>query len=150
MTTGQVVSALKAMGFYTVLEAALGADMVAYFEAQELMEKGFLTSSCCLTFEELQVMIDAYDIDLKAMEDDVLNNASYFGRIFARSGGLTDAVAETFKEMGVTPDQFEPRPPAAAWRSASWHCSRRRRASCRRTSSKAWPVSRAASAAPAA
>ena len=175
VTTGQVVSALKAMGFYTVLEAALGADMVAYFEAQELMEKGFLTSSCCpafvtyihkffpkmvehishnlspmammgkvikkahpeckivfigpcvakkgeakldtvkpyidavLTFEELQAMIDAYDIDLKAMEDDVLNNASYFGRIFARSGGLTDAVAEAFKEMGVTPDQFEPK-----------------------------------------
>ncbi len=175
VTTGQVVSALKAMGFYTVLEAALGADMVAYFEAQELMEKGFLTSSCCpafvtyihkfypkmvehishnlspmammgkvikkahpeckivfigpcvakkgeakldtvkpyidavLTFEELQAMIDAYDIDLQAMEDDVLNNASYFGRIFARSGGLTDAVAEAFKEMGVTPDQFEPK-----------------------------------------
>ena len=175
VTTGQVVSALKAMGFYTVLEAALGADMVAYFEAQELMEKGFLTSSCCpafvtyihkfypkmvehishnlspmammgkvikkahpeckivfigpcvakkgeakldtvkpyidavLTFEELQAMIDAYDIDLKAMEDDVLNNASYFGRIFARSGGLTDAVAEAFKEMGVTPEQFEPK-----------------------------------------
>ena len=175
VTTGQVVSALKAMGFYTVLEAALGADMVAYFEAQELMEKGFLTSSCCpafvtyihkfypkmvehishnlspmammgkvikkahpeckivfigpcvakkgeakldtvkpyidavLTFEELQAMIDAYDIDLKAMEDDVLNNASYFGRIFARSGGLTDAVAEAFKEMGVPPEQFEPK-----------------------------------------
>ena len=175
VTTGQVVSALKAMGFYTVLEAALGADMVAYFEAQELMEKGFLTSSCCpafvtyihkfypkmvehishnlspmammgkvikkahpeckivfigpcvakkgeakldtvkpyidavLTFEELQAMIDAYDIDLQAMEDDVLNNASYFGRIFARSGGLTDAVAEAFKEMGVTPEQFEPK-----------------------------------------
>lgn len=175
VTTGQVVSALKAMGFYTVLEAALGADMVAYFEAQELMEKGFLTSSCCpafvtyihkfypkmvehishnlspmammgkvikkahpeckivfigpcvakkgeakldtvkpyidavLTFEELQAMIDAYDIDLKAMEDDVLNNASYFGRIFARSGGLTDAVTEAFKEMGVTPEQFEPK-----------------------------------------
>ena len=175
VTTGQVVSALKAMGFYTVLEAALGADMVAYFEAQELMEKGFLTSSCCpafvtyihkfypkmvehishnlspmammgkvikkahpeckivfigpcvakkgeakldtvkpyidavLTFEELQAMIDAYDIDLQAMEDDVLNNASYFGRIFARSGGLTDAVAEAFKEMGVPPEQFEPK-----------------------------------------
>ena len=175
VTTGQVVSALKAMGFYTVLEAALGADMVAYFEAQELMEKGFLTSSCCpafvtyihkfypkmvehishnlspmammgkvikkahpeckivfigpcvakkgeakldtvkpyidavLTFEELQAMIDAYDIDLKTMEDDVLNNASYFGRIFARSGGLTDAVAEAFKEMGVPPEQFEPK-----------------------------------------
>ena len=52
-------------------------------------------------------MIDAYDIDLTAMEDDVLNNASYFGRIFARSGGLKDAVEEALKEQGVTEDRFK-------------------------------------------
>ena len=47
---GQVVSGLKALGFYNVVEAALGADMVANKEAQELYEKGFLTSSCCPAF----------------------------------------------------------------------------------------------------
>ena len=47
---GQVISGLKKLGFYTVVEAALGADMVAYAEASELAEKGFLTSSCCPAF----------------------------------------------------------------------------------------------------
>lgn len=47
---GQVISAIKALGFYKVVEAALGADMVAYAEAAELAEKGFLTSSCCPAF----------------------------------------------------------------------------------------------------
>ena len=41
----QVVTAIKMLGFHSVVEAALGADMVAYKEAQELAEKGFLTSS---------------------------------------------------------------------------------------------------------
>lgn len=47
---GQVISGIKALGFHTVVEAALGADMVAYAEAHELAEKGFLTSSCCPAF----------------------------------------------------------------------------------------------------
>ena len=163
--TGQIAAALKQMGFHAVLEAALGADMVAYMEAKELEEKGFLTSSCCpafvnyieknfpkmvehishnlspmaqmgkviktahpeakivfigpcvakkaerkrekvapwvdcvLTFEELQAMIDALEIDLAAMPDDDPNNASYYGRIFARSGGLSDAVGKALQEQ---------------------------------------------------
>ncbi len=40
----------KKLGFAQVLEVALGADMVATKEAQELVEKGFLTSSCCPAF----------------------------------------------------------------------------------------------------
>ncbi|MGN0518305.1 MAG: 4Fe-4S dicluster domain-containing protein [Acutalibacteraceae bacterium] len=164
---GQVVTGLKALGFHTVIEAALGADMVAEKESQELAEKGFLTSSCCpafvryiksafpnmekyishnlspmatlakyikdttanakvvfigpctakkaeaqldtvkpyvdavLTFEELQALFDSKDIDITALEEDVLDNASYFGRIFARSGGLSDAVAEGLKEQNI-------------------------------------------------
>lgn len=164
---GQVVTGLKALGFHTVIEAALGADMVSQKESQELAEKGFLTSSCCpafvryiksafpnmekyishnlspmamlakyikdttenakvvfigpctakkaeaqldtvkpyvdavLTFEELQALFDSKDIDITSLEEDVLDNASYFGRIFARSGGLTDAVAEGLKEQNI-------------------------------------------------
>lgn len=41
---------MKQLGFYEVVEAALGADLVAYAEAAELAEKGFLTSSCCPAF----------------------------------------------------------------------------------------------------
>ena len=47
---GQVISGLKKLGFHTVIEAALGADMVAMAESKELVEKGFLTSSCCPSF----------------------------------------------------------------------------------------------------
>ena len=47
---GQVITGIKRLGFYNVVEAALGADLVAYKEAAELREKGFLTSSCCPAF----------------------------------------------------------------------------------------------------
>ena len=165
---GQVITGLKELGFHTVVEAALGADMVAYKESAELAEKGFLTSSCCpafvsyiekafpdmlplvshnlspmaeiakyikehdapckvvfigpctakkaevqkenvkpyvdaaITFEELQALFDSKDIDITALNQDVLDNASYFGRIFARSGGLSDAVAQGLKEQNIT------------------------------------------------
>lgn len=164
---GQVVKGLKELGFHTVIEAALGADMVALKEAKELAEEGFLTSSCCpafvryiktqfpdiaehishnyspmaelakyikeheknakvvfigpctakkaeaqlesvkpwvdavLTFEELQALYDSRDIDIMTLDEDVLDNASYFGRIFARSGGLSDAVAQAMKEQNI-------------------------------------------------
>ncbi len=167
---GQVIAGIKALGFHTVVEAALGADMVADAESRELVEKGFLTSSCCpafvdfieknfpdmkehishnlspmariakfikdttpnakvvfigpctakkaeaqkervkpyvdavLTFEELQALLDSRDIDITTLHEDVLDNASYFGRIFARSGGLSDAVAQALKEQGLDKD----------------------------------------------
>ncbi len=170
---GQVIAGLKALGFYTAIEAALGADMVAQAESKELADKGFLTSSCCpafvsyveknfselvpfishnlspmatiakfikekeplskivfigpctakkaevqktgirqyvdeaMTFEELQALFDSRDIDITTLPEDVLDNASYFGRIFARSGGLSDAVAEGLKEQEL---DFELKP----------------------------------------
>lgn len=164
---GQVITGLKELGFYTVIEAALGADMVAYSESQELAEKGKLTSSCCpafvtyikqnfptlipyishnlspmatlakylkdttedakvvfigpctskkaeaqldsvkpyvdvvITFEELQALFDSRDIDIMTLEEGVLDNASYYGRIFARCGGLSDAVTQALKEQDI-------------------------------------------------
>ena len=53
-----------------------------------------------LTFEELQALFDSKDIDITTLPEDVLDNASYFGRIFARCGGLADAVQEGLKELG--------------------------------------------------
>lgn len=165
---GQVITGIKTLGFHSVVEAALGADMVAYAESGELAEKGFLTSSCCpafvsyvkgqfpelaenishnlspaatiskyiketdpdskivfigpctakkmeyqkeevrpyidcvITFEELQALFDSRDLEIMNMEEGVLDNASYYGRIFARCGGLSDAVAEGLKERGIT------------------------------------------------
>ena len=54
---------------------------------------------CTLTFEELQALFDSRNIDLTTLEEGVLDNASYYGRIFARSGGLSDAVVEALKEQ---------------------------------------------------
>jgi iron only hydrogenase large subunit-like protein len=58
-----------------------------------------------LTFEELQALYDSKDIDITTLSESVLDNASYFGRIFARCGGLADAVAQGLKEQGL--DNFE-------------------------------------------
>ena len=171
---GQVTAGIKQLGFFSVVEAALGADMVAMSEARELAEKGFLTSSCCpafvkyvetqfpalkenisgnlspmatiakyikstdstakivfigpctakkaefqkkevrpyidavITFEELQALFDSKEIDLASLGEEVLDNASYFGRIFARSGGLADAVRQGIKENGITDFEYKP------------------------------------------
>lgn len=45
-----------------------------------------------LTFEELAAMISSQDIDLKELDISPLNNASYYGRKFAATGGLTGAI----------------------------------------------------------
>ena len=165
---GQVV------GFENVVEAALGADMVAEAESRELAEKKFLTSSCCpafvsyvekafpellpyvstnlspmamvskflkekdptakvvfvgpctakkgeiqkesvkpyvdavITFEELQALFDSRNIEITELPEGVLDHASYFGRIFARCGGLADAVNEGLKEQSITDFELKP------------------------------------------
>ncbi len=47
---GQVITGLKRLGFQGVAEVALGADMTAEHEAEELLEKQMLASSCCPAF----------------------------------------------------------------------------------------------------
>lgn len=166
-TYGQVVTGLKKLGFAGVAEVALGADMVADHESEELAEKGMLCSSCCpgfvgyikkkhpdlehlisrtpspmvmiglhlkekdpdakvvfigpcvakkkefqlgrtmnaidcvLTYEELFAMFQSRDIVLTELEDSALDEASPFGRNFARSGGVAQAVAQAMKEKGL-------------------------------------------------
>lgn len=46
----QVVTAIKKLGFHHVVEAALGADITLYREAQEWNEKKLMTTSCCPSF----------------------------------------------------------------------------------------------------
>lgn len=164
-TLGQVITGIKELGFHSVVEVALGADMVAHEEALELTKKKFLMSSCCsafvqyienqfpdllkhvsenlspmarigqyikssdpeakvvfvgpctakkqeqrkdkvrkyvdavITFEELSALFEAKDIDLTKLSEGHLDNASYFGRIFARTGGLSEAVNEALQEQ---------------------------------------------------
>lgn len=158
----QIIEAIKKVGFHEAVEAAIGADIIAYHESklleEELKHKKFVTSSCCpafvayiktkypeltdnispavspmiatarlikyndpnskvvfvgpctakkdearkeeykndvdfvISFEELQALLDANEIDIEKCEGKPLNNASYYGRIFARSGGVTEAI----------------------------------------------------------
>ncbi|HIY05335.1 MAG TPA: 4Fe-4S dicluster domain-containing protein [Candidatus Anaerotignum merdipullorum] len=169
--TGQVYSAIMQLGFYDVVEAAVGADMVSAFEAKEFAEtvgeKGWKTSSCCpafvdyveknypqfkdhistavspmiaaaraikakdpkarivfigpctakkveikqeslkgavevvLTFEELQAIFDAREIDLLSLEERDGGFASSFGRNFARTGGVAESVKRTVEVSGL-------------------------------------------------
>lgn len=161
----QVITGCKELGFTNVVEAALGADIVALNEAKDLAEEGFATSSCCpafvryiktdfptlvdkisnnlspmatiakyikmhnqtaktvfvgpcvakkmemqdpdvapyvdcvITFEELAVLFEARNINLETLPESTLDEASYFGRIFARSGGLSEAVKQAILEL---------------------------------------------------
>ena len=61
-----------------------------------------------ITFEELQALFDSRDINITSLEEGLLDNASYYGRIFARSGGLTDAVRQGLKEQGLEDAEFKP------------------------------------------
>lgn len=169
-----IVTAIKKLGFYEVVEAAIGADVVANYEArlleQELKHKEFITSSCCpsfvlyiklkypelvdnistsvspmiatarliretdenakiifigpcvakkaeisydnlkgdiqysMSFEELLAFLDAYEIDPLECEGSPLDNASYFGRIFAHSGGVTQAIINSIDEQNLDVD----------------------------------------------
>ncbi len=60
-----------------------------------------------LTFEELQALLDSRDIDITQLAEDELNDASFYGRIFAHSGGLTGAAARALEEQGI---DFEVKP----------------------------------------
>ena len=61
-----------------------------------------------LTFEELQAVLDSREIDITTLEEESLENASYFGRIFAHTGGLSSAVKQGMKEQGA--EDFELKP----------------------------------------
>ena len=57
VSMGQMITAIKHLGFFEVVEAAVGADMVALHEAKEFAEtveeKGWKTTSCCPAFVTL-------------------------------------------------------------------------------------------------
>ncbi|MDD4848591.1 MAG: [Fe-Fe] hydrogenase large subunit C-terminal domain-containing protein, partial [Bacteroidales bacterium] len=65
------------------------------------LEKAEGAIDSVMSFEELQAFVDARDIDTTQCEDTILDNASFYGRIFAKSGGVARGVADVAAEMGV-------------------------------------------------
>ena len=76
---------------------------VQKFEFKSDKAKDFI--DCVISFEELQAFLDARNIDVSTLPDTALDNASYYGRIFARSGGIVEGVTDLAKERG-----FEAKP----------------------------------------
>lgn len=54
-----------------------------------------------LTFEELIALFEGFGIDIFESEDEVVNDASLFGRGFAAAGGLTSAIERYIKEKEI-------------------------------------------------
>ncbi len=54
-----------------------------------------------MTFEEMVAVLDAAKIDMKEQQDVEVDDATLFGRKFARSGGVLEAVVEAVKEIGA-------------------------------------------------
>ncbi|MBE5813221.1 MAG: 4Fe-4S dicluster domain-containing protein [Clostridiales bacterium] len=160
VTPEQVVTGIMKLGFHQVVEAALGADITLYHEAEEFKEKGILTTSCCpsfvmfveknfpelvqyisnspspmittaklikesdptakvvfigpcsskkaeykleknegvvdsvISFEELQAFFAARNIEVENLEETNLDDASFYGRIFAKSGGIKEGLID--------------------------------------------------------
>ena len=59
---------------------------------------------CVLTYEELFALFASKGIKLTELEESVLDEATGFGRGFARSGGVTQAVEQTIREQGLECD----------------------------------------------
>lgn len=61
-----------------------------------------------ITFTELQALFDSRDIEITELPEEDIKGASYFGRIFAKSGGLTESVAQGLKEHGAFDFDYKP------------------------------------------
>lgn len=169
----KLTKAIKMLGIKEVYEVASGADLVANSETKELVDKGFLMTSCCpafvkyvknnfpelsdlislsdspmlalgklikakdpnskvifigpctakkaerklsnvkeyidvvLTYSELQALFDSKDIDENNCEEDKIINASEYGRLFAKTGGVANAINEGLLENNINFD-FNP------------------------------------------
>lgn len=62
---------------------------------------------CAITFEEMHALFEAKGIDLKRVEPYASSRASYYGRVFARCGGLAEAVSQALREQGVSEEEFK-------------------------------------------
>ncbi len=169
-TPGKFIAAMKQLGFYRIMEVAIGADMCTIEEAKDFLEKvpaqqNYMATSCCpawhsmiyklfpgeaknismtltpmvftarlmkqkypdckvvfvgpcaakkleairedirsdvdfvLTFEELQGMFEAKQIDFEKIEPMFdLNEGTAAGRGFAVSGGVAGAVSDLIRQ----------------------------------------------------
>ena len=68
-------------------------------EAQKQQVREYI--DCVLTFEEMVAIFDSKDIKPNKLEETELDNASFFGRMFAKSGGVIGAISQSIKEQNL-------------------------------------------------
>ncbi len=117
---GQVISGIKLLGFDEVVETALGADMVALKEAEELEEKKFLTSSCCPAFKEYIIksfpnLIDKISSNLSPMAElgkfikslDPTNKVVFIGPCTAKKMEMNDEKVIDYVDSVMTFEELQ-------------------------------------------
>jgi iron only hydrogenase large subunit-like protein len=62
---------------------------------------------CVISFEELQALFDARDIHLHGLKPTKLDDASYYGRIFAKTGGITEGIKNLIQKSN-SKKEFKP------------------------------------------
>jgi iron only hydrogenase large subunit-like protein len=55
---------------------------------------------CVMSFEELQALFDARNVHLHNIKPTKLEDASFYGRIFAKSGGILSGVKNLVEKAG--------------------------------------------------
>lgn len=72
------------------------------------LEKTHGAVDCVISFEELQAFLDARGIDVSTLPESPLNNASKYGRIFAKSGGISQGVRDLKEKYGLADKEVCP------------------------------------------
>ena len=113
-TPGKIRSALKGMGFAGMIEVAAFADILTLKESLEFCEnmdhkEGFQLTSCCCPiwismirkeFEKIAGHLpQALEVDFSKMEEDENEHSAAAGRLYARTGGVSQAVKESLASL---------------------------------------------------
>jgi iron only hydrogenase large subunit-like protein len=77
----------------------IGPCAAKKMEVKNPKTEGYVDSA--ISFEELQAFFAARNVEVGDLAETEVNNATYFGRIFAKSGGITQGLVSLATEKGV-------------------------------------------------
>ncbi len=104
---GHVSKTISPMTATARLIKCIDADAIVVFIgpciAKKTEQMRMPDTDFVLTFEELAAIIDSQEMDLSTLEPSPLNNASYYGRKFASTGGVSASVANYLKSISEEP-----------------------------------------------
>lgn len=93
IAAGRVAKQLH-KGCHTIF---IGPCLAKKAEAKEPDLKGAI--DCVLTFEEMKDIFDTFQVDFSQMEEEVKEHSASAGRLYARTGGVSQAVLECVENI---------------------------------------------------